>query len=105
VAIGGRQLYESDVHPLWTLAMHEYEIRILGSAGSPALIIPDIQLSDEAAIRSARKIAGGRPFEVWRGLERIAGPSGHQPGTEQPSTHQSSANQSSANQPGTNQSG
>jgi hypothetical protein len=51
--------------------MHEYEIRILQASGSPAIIIGEIQLSDGAAIRSARKLAQGKPFEVWKGLHCI----------------------------------
>jgi hypothetical protein len=53
------------------MAMHEYEIRVLHTEGCPALITSEIQLCDAAAMRSARKMAEGRPFEVWRGLERI----------------------------------
>ncbi|HEX2613629.1 MAG TPA: hypothetical protein VHO02_08550 [Fibrobacteria bacterium] len=51
--------------------MHEYEIRILNSDGSVALICEEIQLHDNAAIRSASRMALGRPFEVWRGIECI----------------------------------
>lgn len=53
--------------------MHEYEIRILQANGSPAILTCEIQFSDFAAIRSARKMADGRLFEVWRGLECITG--------------------------------
>ena len=52
--------------------MHEYEIRILQRSGSP-IITAEIQLSDTAAIRSARKMAQGRQFEVWKGPECIFG--------------------------------
>lgn len=52
--------------------MHEYEIRIL-SAGHPVTIIEEMHLSDHAAIRSARKYAADKPFEVWRGLECVFG--------------------------------
>jgi hypothetical protein len=51
--------------------MQEYEVRILRVPGSPALITSEIQMSDGAAIRHARKLAEGKPFEVWRGLECI----------------------------------
>jgi hypothetical protein len=44
--------------------MHEYEIRVL-SRGQIILITSQVQLSDNAAIRSARKIGADRPFEVW----------------------------------------
>ena len=47
--------------------MHEYEIHVLHTEGCPALITSEIQLCDAAAMRSARKMAEGRPFEVWRG--------------------------------------
>src|SRR5438067_2110488 len=51
----------------WEGFMHEYEIRVL-SAGRTVLITSQIQLSDHAAIRSGRKMAADKPFEVWRGL-------------------------------------
>jgi hypothetical protein len=51
--------------------VQEYEIRILRALGSPALITSEIQMSDGAAIRYARKLAEGKPFEVWKGLECI----------------------------------
>ena len=50
--------------------MREYEIRVL-SSGHATLIIEQTHLSDHAAIRSARKFAGDRPFEVWRGVDCI----------------------------------
>jgi hypothetical protein len=53
--------------------MHEYEIRIFRSPGSAAIISAEIQLNDNAAIRSARKLAEGRTFEVWRGMNCIYG--------------------------------
>jgi hypothetical protein len=53
--------------------MHEYEIRILQANGLPAILTSEIQFSDFAAIRSARKMADGRLFEVWKGLECITG--------------------------------
>jgi hypothetical protein len=49
--------------------MHEYEIRVL-SHGSEA-VIEVMHLSDHAAIRAAKKLSGGNPFEVWRGLRCI----------------------------------
>lgn len=51
--------------------MHEYEIRVLNTDGSTALVCEEVQLHDTAAIRSASRIALGRPFEVWRGLDCI----------------------------------
>jgi len=50
--------------------MREYEIRVL-SGGHPTLIIEEVHLSDHSAVRSARKFAGERPFEVWRGIDCI----------------------------------
>jgi hypothetical protein len=53
--------------------MHEYEIRIFKTPGSPTLIIIGSQLNDFEAVRIARKIASGRHFEVWRDLDCITG--------------------------------
>ena len=53
--------------------MREYEIRVL-SSGHVALIVEEIHFNDHAAIRSARKYAGDRPFEVWRGVDCIYAP-------------------------------
>lgn len=52
-------------------AMYEYEIHISQAEGSPSLICAEVQLCDQAAIKSARKMAQGRPFEVWRGSDCI----------------------------------
>jgi hypothetical protein len=30
-----------------------------------------MHLNDSTAIRAARSLAAGRPFEVWRGIDRI----------------------------------
>ena len=49
--------------------MHAYEIRVL-SHGSEA-VLEVMHLSDHAAIRAAKKLSGGAPFEVWRGLRCI----------------------------------
>jgi hypothetical protein len=54
--------------------MHEYEIRIL-SAGHTVAVIDEVQRSDSVAIRSAKKFAGTRPFEVWRGSDCVYGSS------------------------------
>jgi len=53
--------------------MREYEIRVL-SSGHTTMIIEQSHLSDHAAVRSARKFAGDRPFEVWRGIDCIFAP-------------------------------
>ncbi len=52
--------------------MQEYDIRVL-SHGNEA-VIEVMHLSDHAAIRAAKKLAGGKPFEVWRGLDCIYSP-------------------------------
>jgi hypothetical protein len=55
--------------------MQDYEIRILGRDKDHGrrghTIIEVMHLNDSNAIRAARSLAAGRPFEVWRGLERI----------------------------------
>jgi hypothetical protein len=52
--------------------MHGYEIRIL-SAGHTIAVIEEMHFNDHGAVRSAKKIAGDRRFEVWRGLDCIYG--------------------------------
>jgi hypothetical protein len=51
--------------------MNEYEVRILNDGGTLALLVAEVQLTDFAAIRSAKKMAHGRKFEVWRGSRCI----------------------------------
>ena len=53
--------------------MHEYEIRVV-SSGHAIVVIEEMHISDHAAVRSAKKLAGDRPFEVWRGLDCIYEP-------------------------------
>jgi len=53
--------------------MQEYEIRIQNRQDAPAIVTVASQMSDRDAIHSARKIALGRQFEVWRGGECITG--------------------------------
>jgi hypothetical protein len=53
--------------------MEDYEIRIL-SEGHTQTVIEALHLNDHAAIRAAQKYAGGKPFEVWRGLDCIYSP-------------------------------
>ena len=53
--------------------MREYEIRILKGKGSPSLIIAQMHFSDQGAIQAARRMALGKPFEVWRDMECITG--------------------------------
>jgi hypothetical protein len=49
----------------------EYEIRILDQPGAARMSLVEYHLTDQAAIRSARKEAEGKPFEVWRDDKRI----------------------------------
>lgn len=48
--------------------MPEYEVLILDKNANPAAFIETQQLDDEDAVRSAARIANGRPFEVWRDI-------------------------------------
>jgi hypothetical protein len=50
--------------------MQGYEIRIV-SQENHHTVIEVMHLNDNAAVRSARKMAGGSPFEVWRDLDCI----------------------------------
>jgi hypothetical protein len=52
--------------------MHEYEIRIL-SEDEAIAVIEVIHLNDHAAVRAGRKFAGGKAYEVWRGIDCIYG--------------------------------
>ena len=55
--------------------MQDYEIRIFGPekelGNRNHTIIEVMHVNDSNAIRAARSLAAGRPFEVWRGIERI----------------------------------
>ena len=53
--------------------MQEYEIRILRADKTTDTVLEVAHLNDNAAIRSARKIAESRPFEVWRDVDCIYG--------------------------------
>lgn len=57
--------------------MGEYEIRILNDDGTVARITCEFQLTDTAAITSARRLAKGAAFEVWFGGKRIYPPRAH----------------------------
>jgi hypothetical protein len=50
--------------------MHEYEIRVL-TVGRGDTVIELLHLNDHAAIRAAKKLANGKRFEVWRGLDCV----------------------------------
>lgn len=47
--------------------MQRYEIRILKDNGSLSLKATNDYLNSNAAIAAARRMARGKPFEVWRG--------------------------------------
>ena len=66
--------------------MHEYEIRILRADRTTDTIIEMLYLTDQAAIRGARKLAEARSFEVWKDLNCIHGRKGKQPPCDSPST-------------------
>ena len=55
--------------------MQDYEIRIFGPDKEQGkrghTIIEVMHVNDSNALRAARSLAAGRPFEVWRGIERI----------------------------------
>jgi hypothetical protein len=51
--------------------MHEYEIRILKLDRGTSLVFASSQRNDDDAIRVARKLAEGKPLEVWRGVDCI----------------------------------
>ncbi len=51
-------------------AMHEYEVRIFdGKAVSTVLAVA--YLSNNMAVSGAKRLAQGKPFEVWRGLDCV----------------------------------
>jgi hypothetical protein len=52
-------------------ALTMYEFRILTARGNIRLATQEIHLTDTLAIREARKMAAGDPFEVWRGIKCI----------------------------------
>jgi hypothetical protein len=50
--------------------MQVYEIRVLGvGERNGATLFQATYASDFAAIRAAERIANGREFEVWRGID------------------------------------
>lgn len=51
--------------------MLDYEILILGDKAHPQAIVEMQEGDDDDAIRSAARIADGRPFEVWRDIDCI----------------------------------
>lgn len=53
--------------------MQDYEIRILKADRTTDTVMAATYLNDHAAIRSAKRVAEARPFEVWRGLNCIYG--------------------------------
>jgi hypothetical protein len=63
----------AQIFPWWNLevSMQDYEIRVLNKSSAPSINYAATFFNDDAAIRSARSLAKTRPFEVWRGLDRI----------------------------------
>ena len=53
--------------------MRHYDIRVLGDDGKTALILSEYRTNDHAAVRTAQRIAHGRKFEIWRGMECVYG--------------------------------
>jgi hypothetical protein len=51
--------------------MHDYEIRILNGKGGSLAYVEVLEPSDNRAIWSAKHMARGRPFEVWRGIDCV----------------------------------
>lgn len=51
--------------------MNGYEIRILDKNRDTKMTVHAAHVSDFAAVRSARKLAGSLAVEVWRDLECI----------------------------------
>lgn len=51
--------------------MHEYEIRVFGERNSDVAVYQATHSSIAMAIGETRKIAAGKPVEVWRGLECV----------------------------------
>jgi len=47
--------------------MQHYEIRVSKDNGSLSLKVANDYLNSNAAIAAGRRIAKGKPFEVWRG--------------------------------------
>jgi hypothetical protein len=53
--------------------MQLFEIHILKPNGGTAVIATEAHLDAHSAIRSAMRLACGRQFEVWKGVECIFG--------------------------------
>ena len=51
--------------------MQLYEVRILRPDGGTALIAAETHWDNYSAIRAAARLANGRQFEVWRGMECV----------------------------------
>ena len=64
--------------------MREYEICVLKDDGSASILATEMQLNDNAAIRSAQKLAQGRRFQVWAGDDCIYGLTAKPPNGSRP---------------------
>jgi hypothetical protein len=49
-------------------ALNFYEFRILTAAGNISVATQEAHTTDHQAVLSARKLARGEAFEVWRGI-------------------------------------
>jgi hypothetical protein len=64
--------------------MPKYEYRILADDDQPGNITGAISPTDFMAIQAAKKLAAGRPMEVWRGdicIYALTPPSHRKPGS------------------------
>jgi len=64
--------------------MQSFEIRVLRTGGTPALIAEQSYLNADAAITAARLIARGRPFEVWGDDDCVYSESSRSPSRQPP---------------------
>jgi hypothetical protein len=51
--------------------MHEYQIRVLAQDGRLSVFYSNLHLGDAPAIAAGRRIASGRSFQVWRGMQCV----------------------------------
>jgi hypothetical protein len=65
-------------------SIYEYKLRILNEDFVTCVVIEQAHLDAHSAIRSARKLAAGHPFEVWCGPDCIFGTPRSVPVTVEP---------------------
>jgi hypothetical protein len=56
--------------------MRDYEVCILNLILRPVAFVEILETDDKSAIRSALRLARGRPVEVWRDLDCVYRSSG-----------------------------